>query len=128
MLQARPDGASTAQPCSRAVEDAIHGLGKAGTKSHRARCSENTCVDIQGLACNTIVLPLSARNTGGGAFPKDSAFPKVRMRGQDYGRCHAGSPEHRSALVTDLRETMTAGPAAAPSLGKPWTKSCAQFG
>ena len=52
-------------------------------------------------------------------FPRMRRFPKVRMRGQAFGRYQVDAPEHRSALVTDPLRPMMAEPAADPSSGKP---------
>ena len=53
-MQARSEGASTAQPCSKAVRDAIHGLGKAapGWDQRRVR-SKNRLREFKGLARHT---------------------------------------------------------------------------
>ena len=48
-LLALPDGASTAQPCSRGVRDAIHGLGKAGNRLYQRVFASSTCPETQGF-------------------------------------------------------------------------------
>ena len=73
-LLALLDGALTAQPCSRGVTDAIHGLGKADTKLYQRRVCFKHMPGISRDFCNTIRVHQSGWTTSGGAFPKDSAF------------------------------------------------------
>ena len=74
-LLALPDGASTVQPCSRAVRHTIHGLGKPGTKLRRVPCSARTHAWIfRGLRVLHAAYTRDSTVTGCGPFPRVRRF------------------------------------------------------